>query len=575
MEDFLSRGMLHWLRVPRKYAEVRFNEWILAGVRLLLSACCCFAIFGSGKASTLLLILYFSYSLAIILALHLRVRWSPQTHIGIHLADILWAAHLMLLIESPVMFFVLSLSVVASAGFRWGFWECLFTMVCLGAVLTEGGVIYYYQFSSGPPKLFYYLYPETLHFLAYGLIIGLLSEAKAVLAKGYAVGYFADNVRIQYGITKTLDIMCAEGISLFGATQILVAIRNENRGEASLFRASRTESRMHEISGFKQEQYFFPAPATTWRLRNSIRTGKPQFRQFLLEAGKIQENKTTCALPDVFLAAHPFRLLLSATVNLKEGWSVRIFIIDPLPIFGGNAGLRFLHESVHAMAPAFEGILILGNIKSRSEAIAEGRIARELHDGAIQSLAGITLQIEALQRQAGTDSSLLADSLIRVQNSIKNEIAALREFTQDLRSIEIEPDRFLCHLAGMAAKFQCDHGIETHFVSDAEEVHLRPQVCGELARIVQEALVNVRKHSSAAKVLVRLGRRDGNWVLRIMDNGRGFDFAGRLSHHDLQASGKGPTVIMERARRIGASLSIESTQGGGACVEIILAADRR
>jgi signal transduction histidine kinase len=58
-----------------------------------------------------------------------------------------------------------------------------------------------------------------------------------------------------------------------------------------------------------------------------------------------------------------------------------------------------------------------------------------------------------------------------------------------------------------------------------------------------------------------------------MDNGRGFDFSGRLSHDELQASGKGPAVIMERARRIGGTLSIQSTRGEGACVEVTLAAD--
>jgi signal transduction histidine kinase len=578
--NLLDRRVLHWLRVPRKYIDVRRDEWILAYSRLLLSVYLCIANFGSGggsaiKLSAALLILYVSYSLAIILALRLRVHWSPQFHIGIHCLDIVWAAHLILLIEWPEMFFALFLFVMASAGFRWGFWECFFTIVALCSLVTAGGLIDYFQFSSSLPKLFYYLYPDGLLCFLLGLIIGLLSEVKAIREKKYAASRFAENIRLEYGIKKTIDIMCAEGILLYGATQILVAMRNENTGEASLFRASRSETQMqiHEFNNLQQEHYFFQAPSKSWRAINLILPGKPQFKRFLLEAGKIKKDEAFCAIPDDFLAEHPFRRLLSVSLDLKEGWNVRIFLIDPLPLFGGHAGLRFLHQSLHAVAPAIEGVLILSHLKSRAEAIAAGHIARDLHDGAIQSLAGILLQIEELRRQSRANSSQIADSLARVQNSIQNEITALRELTQDLRSMEIEPRGLLGHLFGLAAKFQCEHGIETHFVTDAGEIHLQPQVCGELARIAQEALVNVRKHSCASKALVRLGCRNGNWVLSIMDNGRGFEFAGRRSHDELQASGKGPAVIMERARRIGGAVSIQSTQGEGACVEITIAAD--
>jgi signal transduction histidine kinase len=94
------------------------------------------------------------------------------------------------------------------------------------------------------------------------------------------------------------------------------------------------------------------------------------------------------------------------------------------------------------------------------------------------------------------------------------------------------------------------------------------QVCREIARIVQEGLVNVRKHSRAHQVLVHLGASDNKWKLVIEDDGRGFPFTGRLSHLELDALGGGPLVIRERVRLIEGELAIESVRGRGSRLEI-------
>ena len=85
-------------------------------------------------------------------------------------------------------------------------------------------------------------------------------------------------------------------------------------------------------------------------------------------------------------------------------------------------------------------------------------------------------------------------------------------------------------------------------------------VCRELTRIVQEGLVNVRKHSHARSARVRLSARNGHWTLLIEDDGRGFPFAGRLTQTELDAQGKGPLVIKERVRVIAGELAIESNR---------------
>ncbi len=99
-------------------------------------------------------------------------------------------------------------------------------------------------------------------------------------------------------------------------------------------------------------------------------------------------------------------------------------------------------------------------------------------------------------------------------------------------------------------------------------VELPQKVCRELARIVQESLVNVRKHSGAHHVLVRLGQRADSLRLTVEDDGRGFAFSGRMSEAELATSGKGPVVIRERVRLLAGELTIESTPGQGSRLEV-------
>jgi len=139
-----------------------------------------------------------------------------------------------------------------------------------------------------------------------------------------------------------------------------------------------------------------------------------------------------------------------------------------------------------------------------------------------------------------------------------------------VRPLEVEPGRLLDCMAGTVDRFRRDLGISASFVAESQEVSLPPRVCTELVRIVQEALANVRKHSGAHKVLVRFVRENGHWKLCVEDDGQGFGFTGRLSSADLEASSQCPLVIKERVRAIGGELMVESVQGSGTRLEILV-----
>jgi signal transduction histidine kinase len=94
------------------------------------------------------------------------------------------------------------------------------------------------------------------------------------------------------------------------------------------------------------------------------------------------------------------------------------------------------------------------------------------------------------------------------------------------------------------------------------------KICRELVRIVQEGLVNVRKHSGARHALVRLESNESEWNLSLEDDGKGFPFSGRFSQIQLDEIGKGPMIIKERVRLIAGELTVESTPGQGTRLEV-------
>ena len=230
--------------------------------------------------------------------------------------------------------------------------------------------------------------------------------------------------------------------------------------------------------------------------------------------------------------------------------------------------LRFLQEFAQQVGPAVYNVYLMRRLRERAGAVERARFARELHDGAIQSLIAVEMQLDVLRRQSGTQAPVVNAELGRIQKLLREEVLKLRELMQAMKSFEVNADRLLGFVSDTVERFRRETGISAEFVSELEKVELPQKVCRELARIVQESLVNVRKHSGARNVLVRLAKRGGSLLLTVEDDGRGFAFSGRLADSQLEATGKGPAVIRERVRLLAGELTIESNPGHGARLEV-------
>jgi signal transduction histidine kinase len=324
-----------------------------------------------------------------------------------------------------------------------------------------------------------------------------------------------------------------------------------------------------ELDASQQAAWLFDDPGPAWHARKSpdgsgfaVRVAQPDVWPL---------RRDSVNLPQALTDARRFTTLTVGNMGLSEEWRGRVYLFDAANTENLERALHFLESLTEHMTPALTNVFLLRRLRSRAGAVERARVARELHDGAIQALFGIEMKIEALRRRPVLTSADMQAELGQVQQLLQSEVLALRELMQALRPLELETsDQLPDVLASLVERFRRDTSVSARFVFDGHPISLPAPTALELARIVQEALVNVRKHSRARNVLVRLTNTDHACTLVIEDDGQGFEFEGRLSALELEKRRVGPAIIKERARIVGAELAVDSAPGLGARLELTL-----
>jgi signal transduction histidine kinase len=414
----------------------------------------------------------------------------------------------------------------------------------------------------------------STYLVVMGFLLGYLAEAEKLLRSEIAaIARIMRKAQEEPTLAKTLQVISDEVLRVFGTNLAFFVMRETFTERVFLWEAQRSEDtnqtrlRTSEVEAARRETYFFAAAAKSMHSVVRKRGHAENSFEFLAldESGRRLLDIASNA-PAPLNALHPFRSLLYVSFTSGDEWSGRLYLINPSSDASSEVAIGFLRALLFQLAPAVYNVYLLRRIRSRVGAIERTRIAREIHDGPIQSLIGLEMQVDVLRRQATT--AQVAQDLDRIQQLLRHEVLGLRELMQEIKPLDVGPKQLVGFLEELVERFGRETGISAKFVHQVEEVSLTPRACREIARIVQEALVNVRKHSEATNVFVQLLPQAANYKLEIDDDGRGFDFAGRYSQAQLDAIQKGPVVIKERVRSIGGELVIESNPGRGVRLEI-------
>lgn len=591
-----GRYNLFWrMRDSSDAAEVRRTERWLAVARVFLAVSAIVAVLmdvrGSGysPAAFALLSFYLLNSTGIMLLLRRRQQSSASFRIVVHATDILWPTLMAALADDPWSpFFLFFVFVLAAAAYRWGVWETLATAGAEIVLLwSEGFLLGHFSTAWASSHVWgllagmrlalrafepHRLFMLSVYLLVMAMLLGYLAEQQKRLRMERAtVARVLQKASVEAGLTGSMQEIFTEIAAVYDARRVLIVSQESHshrifRGEICRSAGSSSELQWLPPVGNDQQIYLFDSPVECLYAQYGARQWSVSGVD--AEGSSIPVPGETRVSLLQLAQAESFQSVAMIRFSLADDWRGRIFMFDAILEPGRQEKLRFLQNLALQVGPAVSNVYLLHRLRRRAGAAERARFARELHDGAVQSLIGVELQVDVLKRQASSSDPATTSELGRIQSLLREEVLKLRELMQQMKSMDVDSKRLLRVITDTVDRFQRETGIEARFVADTGEIDLPQRVCRELARIVQEGLVNVRKHSGAHQVLVRLARRENHWLLSMEDDGKGFAFAGRHSQAELDNLGKAPAIIQERVRLIDGQLTIESSPGSGARLEV-------
>ncbi len=240
-----------------------------------------------------------------------------------------------------------------------------------------------------------------------------------------------------------------------------------------------------------------------------------------------------------------------------EGHAYAPADLDWLTALGRQAAivLEALHYAEQEQRAASELRALYQQVVSAQE-MERGRLAREIHDGALQDLCAVTRDLKALAAQ----SLALPGSYTDLPDRAGQVVQELRAICNDLRPPLLQRD-LAAALRALVAALDARSPAPVHLEVSATDLRLSDEAALAVYRITQEAIHNAIQHADASEIAVRLTQYPDQLRLTITDDGRGLQDARGVAGGHLGLAG-----MRERAAMIGARLDIQTAVDYGTVV---------
>jgi signal transduction histidine kinase len=528
-------------------------------------------------ASGVVLAVYAALAAALIVLARSGRSLVPDT--GMHVVDI--AVAVAVASTHPTgPFAILSLYALLAAGIRWGLAEAVLTAAIAVVLLVINSMLAAPVFTASLIPVVIdseSLAVRSTYLLAAGLLVGYLAHRENRLRTEAAqIASLTRCADVRAGLKQTIGSMFAGIARLFGTRRVvLVAWHKASETLVSWDGTVAADGTIPDLRCVRLDAadaaaYLIEPRDCAWHLVRRTAAGGDRFDVVAVDArGRRMKNVSVNVSTPLGATIQPFDTLLGVPIDLAaQDWVGHLFLVNPEFRSDRRSAAAFAVRVVQHLAPAVQNVSSLSLVRASAAAAERGRLARELHDGVIQGVLGVEMHVAALMRRLAPDTPAIVDELGRLNGMLRQEVIALRELLQQMHPVEVDGDQLVDLLTDFVQRFERETGITARLITQLDRVPLAPRACREVARIVGEALVNIRRHSGASHVFVRLSAENGGCHLSIEDDGQGFSFSGRKPHADLDASRQGPFVIKQRVRAIGGELTVDSDPGHGARLEI-------
>jgi PAS domain S-box-containing protein len=234
--------------------------------------------------------------------------------------------------------------------------------------------------------------------------------------------------------------------------------------------------------------------------------------------------------------------------------------------------LRDITVRKQAEAALERSYVELRELSAAMNEVREGertRIARELHDELAQWLTALKMDVAWLSSRLPDEQRQLIDRTERMKGLLDTMVGAVRRIAAALRPVMLDDLGLVAATENLLHDFSQRTGIVVSHEVEGWADDLGEPLSTSLYRILQEAVTNVARHAQASEVGVTLRRENGDLVLRVHDNGRGFD-----AQVAVHGKSFGVLGMRERAHTLGGRARIERLATGGTVVEIVIPYER-
>lgn len=551
-------------------------ERVIAVSRAVLSVCALGVLFldprrpmYSTSALYVVLVAYIVYSTALLWLFTNRGMRSRTSSRPILLADVGWFTLIVGLSEgSSSPFFLFYLFAVCTAAIRWGIRTTLRIAVLSGGLYLVG-VLLVRRIVLGPDfsmHTAHLMRPTYLILLAY--LVGFIGEHE-LSAKRRLI----EMVSLQREVAGrsrspmiTLARVLRHVTRFFGADYVLLQLRLPEALALEWEGARRPGQRLFVRT--VSPTPWSPAAAGTLSYRVSHAVGNWGRRVETFAFASLRPLRLSEPDEPGFLSRSRTRSLISVPIRSPGGVRGRLMI--------GRSNANFAREDLDfCQTLVTQAGMILDNVslqaKAEELAVAEerARIARDVHDGFVQSLASLDVGIEVCRRLVRKEPARLAGELADLQRAVKQGYRDARRYLDRLRDRRPHGPDVDEAVRELVREFREKGEISVELEAHAEGVPARDGVGFEVLQIVREGLTNILRHSGARNASVVLESRNGEFHVSIRDDGRGFPAAASSDTQELPRTAA-PWSIRERVEALGGTLSLSSTIGGGSEIRITL-----
>jgi signal transduction histidine kinase len=215
-------------------------------------------------------------------------------------------------------------------------------------------------------------------------------------------------------------------VRLTDARRAIISLRSRASGRlwsAEFMRTAggQTDPALRRLPRGASSTYFFPWCSSTALPASAASPGERASD----EAVRIVRMDARSAVPDPFTAAHPYRVMCAIAFPCGDGWDGRLFLLDHRRNMGGQRFMRTFEQMLQYLLPAAVAVCDIHALQREAATRERARIRRDLHDGIVQQLVCVDLELELLRHQLEANGDGAAKVAL-LQEQLRSELCGLR-----------------------------------------------------------------------------------------------------------------------------------------------------